>query len=405
MIVNVMAPYRLNLHRLIAAGIPELKLHTLVTHGPADFDWKLDLPEAIHATHIGAPGDSPTASTFSRPVYEWRKGGRLIKYLKDNDIRAVIMLGYRHASYLRTIRYCGRTGLPLFIHNDSNIQGDRWLSRPKRWLKKRVYHWWLRRASGVMSMGEYGDQFFTYYGADPKRLYRVPLTPDYDCFAEVDVERLHQFREKFGLSAAKKYIIFSGRLVGYKRVDLLIDAFAALSAERPDWDLLIVGDGVLRDELRRRVPAGLADRVHWTGFLDGEEAKLAYHAADVLVLPTDWEAWALVIPEAMAAGLVVVSSHVPGAARELIEDGVSGRIFPAGDGDALKNAILQVTAADSLIDFQQRSKAALNRWRQKTDPVAEIRRALADAGVLCPPVLNERTTASNRSAGHIVTNN
>ena len=36
MIVNVMAPYRLNLHRLIAAGIPELKLHTLVTHGPAE---------------------------------------------------------------------------------------------------------------------------------------------------------------------------------------------------------------------------------------------------------------------------------------------------------------------------------------------------------------------------------
>ena len=61
MIANVMTPYRLNLHKLVAAGIPELKLHTLITHGPAEFAWNLELPESIHTCYFGLPGDSPRA--------------------------------------------------------------------------------------------------------------------------------------------------------------------------------------------------------------------------------------------------------------------------------------------------------------------------------------------------------
>ena len=166
-IANCMTPYRAHLHSALVVGIPELKLHTLITHGPAEFNWHLQPPESINAHFFGSTDDSPLAGTFRRPISEWRKGGRLIEYLKQNDVQAVIMMGYRYISYLRTIRYCGAAGLPLFVNNDSNIHGDRRLSASKRWAKKQLYAWWLRRASGVMSMGEYGDQFFTYYGADP----------------------------------------------------------------------------------------------------------------------------------------------------------------------------------------------------------------------------------------------
>src|SRR5439155_19337196 len=130
-----------------------------------------------------------------------------------------------------------------------------------------------------------------------------------------------------------------GRVVSNKRVVLLIDAFAAIASQRPEWDLLIVGDGALRNELQRRVPEPLRPRVVWTGFLDGPEPALAYHAADVLVLPSDHEPWALVVQEAMAAGLPVVASDVVGAAYELVTDGVSGKVFPAGDCSALQKAL------------------------------------------------------------------
>ncbi len=382
MISNVLTPYRVHLHKVIAAGIPELKLHTLVTHGPADFDWELQPPESIHVRYFGSQGDSPSASPFRRPFSERRKGGRLIDYLKQNDIRAVILMNYRYISYLRTIQYGSAVGLPVFVNNDSNIQTDRHLSVGKRWVKKRFYSWWLRRVSGVMSMGEYGDQFFTFYGADPARIYRLPYWPDFDAFADVDERSLDQFRRKFGLSADRKYLLYSGRLVPVKRVDLLIDAFVAIADQRPDWDLLIAGEGALRQELERRVPESLRSRVVWTGFLDGREPALAYHAADVLVLPSDREPWAVVVQEAMAAGLTVVSSHVVGAAHELVEDGVSGKIFPAGDQSALEHALLAVTSVDTLESFQRRAYEAIARWRSEINPVAEIRRALAKTCVL-----------------------
>jgi len=386
MIANVTTPYRLNLHKLVAAGIPELKLHTLITHGPADFDWNQTVPESLHVSYFGAPGDSPKASTFRHPIYEWRKGGRLIEYVKANNICAVIMLGYRYISYRRTIRYCHQAGIPLFVNNDSNIQNDRHMSLAKRWLKTRMYRWWLRRVSGVMSMGEFGDQFFIRYGANPQRLYRVAYTPDYDAFAVVDEARLQRFRQKFGLSTDRKYLLYSGRLAAVKRVDLLIDAFAAIAGERPNWDLLIAGDGPRGDELRRRVLEPLRPRVTWTGFLEQEELKSAYHASDVLVLPSDFEPWAVVVQEAMAAGLVVVASHVVGAAHELIEDKCSGRIFAAGELVELAQAIADVTRPDAIDSYKKKSRAALDNWRGVNDPVAEIRRALKDVGVLAAEV-------------------
>ena len=253
-------------------------------------------------------GDSPLAPFLHVPAAEWQKGKRMIEYLRDNDVRAVICNGYRYISYLRIIRYCRRAGIPFFYRNDSNIRCEARLRPAKQFVKSRLYGWLLRQTVGVMPMGKYGDEFFLKYGADPRRLYRVPCWPDFDAFARVDQNQLEGFRRKFRLSADRRYILYSGRLVPKKRVDLLIDAFAAVAAERPEWDLLIVGDGQLREELHRRVPDAQRQRVVWIGFLQLSECVTAYHASDVLVLPSDQEPWALVVQEAMAAGLAVIAS-------------------------------------------------------------------------------------------------
>ena len=243
MIANCAAPYRVNLHKLVAAGIPELKLHTLITHADAEFSWQVDIPPSIHLSHFGKPGDSPLSGTLSDPVGEWRKGGQLIRYIREHDIRAVITVGHRYISYLRTIRYTHRAGIPLFVWSDGNICNDRDISPVKLAIKKRLYSWWLARVAGVMPAGEYGRQFFRKYGAEFEKMYLVPCTPDYDYFASARGERLSRFRQKYGLSQGRKYLIYSGRLVPVKRVDLLIGAFAEIALERPDWDLLVAGDG------------------------------------------------------------------------------------------------------------------------------------------------------------------
>jgi glycosyltransferase involved in cell wall biosynthesis len=381
-IANVMAPYRANLHRLVSAGIPELKLHTLVTHGVGDFNWSVATPPEINATNFSVNGEHPLDNPLRRPLSEWRKAGRLIRYLKTHDVKAVIFCFYRYLSYLRVMDYCYRAGIPFWVNLDSNIRNEPQLSGLQSFLKRRLYDWWLRRASGVLSMGALGDQFFLKYGADPKRIYRVPYWPDFDAFTSCDQVALERLQRKFGLDPDRRYIMFSGRLVPEKRVDLLIDAFVAVAAERPDWDLLIVGHGPLGEELRRRVPEPLRPRVVWAGFLDGAENTLAFHAANVLVLPSDQEPWALVVQEAMAAGLVVVASDIVGAAHELVEDRVSGRLFAAGKLQQLIEAIRDVTDPAAFPRYNQRSLEAMATYRKNVQPVSEIRRALRDAAVL-----------------------
>jgi glycosyltransferase involved in cell wall biosynthesis len=270
----------------------------------------------------------------------------------------------------------------LFYHNDSNFRRERELSVARQLGKSMLYGWWMPKVTGIFSMGRMGDQFFLKYGARPEQLYHVPWTPDYSRYEHADPEVLAAFRRKFKLRDNRRYILFSGRLIQLKRVDLLIDAFAAIADSRPDWDLLIVGDGVLRSELEARVPERLRDRVVWTGFLQESECAVAYHAAEFMVLPSDIEHWSLVVLEALTAGRPVVSSDAVGAAYDLVADRKNGGIFPAGDLPALKQCLLEATDEANLRAYQAQARPTLDAWRSQNDPVAEVRRALVDSGML-----------------------
>ena len=167
-----------------------------------------------------------------------------------------------------------------------------------------------------------------------------------------------------------------------KRVDQVIDAFTAIAAERPEWDLLIVGQGPQEEELRQRVPADLRRRVKWLGFCDGDDMRLVYHCGHVNVLPSEYEPWGVVVPEAMTAGQVVVASDVVAAACEMVEDGVGGRLFRTGDLESLTEALRDVTDRENLERYRRASRPAVERWRRRSDPVEGVRRAMAYAGVI-----------------------
>jgi glycosyltransferase involved in cell wall biosynthesis len=102
----------------------------------------------------------------------------------------------------------------------------------------------------------------------------------------------------------------------------------------------------------------------------------------VLVLPSDYEPWALVINEAAAAGLAIISSSVVGAAAEILRDGVNGRSFAPGDKDALAVAMLEVTDQSTLLKMKSASPGMLADWRRRGDPVQGLREALLSVDIL-----------------------
>jgi glycosyltransferase involved in cell wall biosynthesis len=189
--------------------------------------------------------------------------------------------------------------------------------------------------------------------------------------------------KRFGLSADRRRLVYSGRLVSVKRVDLLIDAFIRVAADRPNWDLLIIGDGPLRSELEERIPIELRSRAIWTGHLDDQPAIGAlYRMSDVLVLPSDYEPWALVLNEAAAAGLAIVCSHVVGASAELVREGVNGWTFPKGNLGALVDRLMEVTSPQHIDTMKGASPLVLDDWRKVGDPIDGLRKALRSAGVI-----------------------
>ena len=135
-------------------------------------------------------------------------------------------------------------------------------------------------------------------------------------------------------------LLFVGRFVYYKGLDVLIDALA-----RTQGTLLLAGEGPLGGDLRQRAAErGVADRVHFAGRVPDEDLPAYYHAADVLVLPSiaHTETFGVVQVEAMAAGLPVVSTNLPTGVPWVNQHGVSGLVVPPGNAVALAGALAQL---------------------------------------------------------------
>jgi glycosyltransferase involved in cell wall biosynthesis len=152
---------------------------------------------------------------------------------------------------------------------------------------------------------------------------------------------------RYGQDPARAYarrLLFVGRLDVVKGIPLLLNAVEALRAKHPDLILQVVGDGPHRAELERQVQAaGLAEVVLFLGYKSQDEVADILSHSDMLVLPSFAEGVPVVLMEAMAARVPVVTSQVGGVA-ELVEHGVSGFVYPAGDVQSLTSYIDQIVS-------------------------------------------------------------
>jgi len=142
-------------------------------------------------------------------------------------------------------------------------------------------------------------------------------------------------------------LLWMGRLARQKRPDRFLRVVASLfaSGQHPDVFARVVGAGPLRPDVESAIRTlGLDDRVELAAHAD---TPGAYHDADILVLTSDFEGTPNVVLEAMACGLPIVASSV-GDVPDLVDDGVSGFVVPAGDEAAFARAIERLLGDDAL---------------------------------------------------------
>jgi glycosyltransferase involved in cell wall biosynthesis len=141
-------------------------------------------------------------------------------------------------------------------------------------------------------------------------------------------------------------IAAAGRLVRGKRFDLLIDAFAQVTAKCPEWSLRIYGAGPEKERLTELIrERGLDGRARMMGARSPIEAEFAQAA--IVASASSAESFGMTLAEAMRCGVPVVSTDCPLGPAELITPGVDGLLVPVGDSEALAGALLDLACDET----------------------------------------------------------
>jgi glycosyltransferase involved in cell wall biosynthesis len=381
-ISNSQTPYRMHVQRRIARELPEVELWSHFTHEASNSPWSLQAPPELHPVYWGKGEQSAHQDRLVNQAHEWKKGGSILRWLRQSAVRFVVLEGYNDCGRLRILWGCRRAGIPCFVFGDNNVLGDH-PTGMRALVKRPLLEMVMRCASGAFYCGRLGRDYFRRYGAGDEQMFPFPYEPDYAAFESVPGETLRAVRDRYGLRADRRYFIYSGRFMPVKRVDLLLEAFRAVAEARPEWDLLLIGDGPLREPLLAALPQPVRARTICTGFIStpGDIAAL-YHLGEALILPSDYEPWGVVVTEAAMASLALICSSVTGAGADVLKDGVNGRVFTAGDVRALKEAMLDVSRPENTGAMKNASPRVLAEWRSTSDPVNGLRASLRFAGTI-----------------------
>jgi len=187
----------------------------------------------------------------------------------------------------------------------------------------------LRRAAHVFCPSAYLRELAIGWGVAPARVSVLPNPAP----SLADVPARAELQRRFGLNGAT--VAFAGRLTAQKSLGRALEAVASADGVQ----LVIAGEGPDRAPLETRAhELGVEGRVRFLGPLPRERVVELFRAADATILSSSWENFPHTVVEALAVGTPVLAMEA-GGVGEVVRDGVNGLLVPAGDTDALGDAV------------------------------------------------------------------
>jgi len=298
-----------------------------------EFQWDVPLLEGYEYQVLENAARPPSSARFAGcDVPGIRRA------VRSHGFDALLISGWQVKAYLQALWACWRLRVPTLVRGDSNAQ------RRRPWWARLVHRVLLRQFSAMLVVGRSNADFYRQYGIPPERMFPGPHFVENERFARrADALRPQrdQLRRRWGIGADKVVALFCGKLTPVKRAADFLHALGKAAAAGARLHALVVGDGILRSLCEE-----LAQTHGWpatfAGFLNQSRVPEAYVAADLLVLPSDYETWGLVVNEAMACGLPAVVSDRVGCGLDLVIEGRTGRVFPFGDVAALARCLQEL---------------------------------------------------------------
>jgi glycosyltransferase involved in cell wall biosynthesis len=218
---------------------------------------------------------------------------------------------------------------------------------PFLWLRDNI----LKRANAFVAISSEVDTELRTQGVNPALIKMIPNSVDTRRFRPAKPQTRDELRQKLGIPARDKIVIFTGRLVSYKGLPLLLRVWRDIQRNHEGVGLLLVGSGGqdihnCEAELKEYVSAyGLKDSVHFTGGVQNVHEYL--QASDIFVFPTENEAFGISLIEAMACGLPVISTNV-GGVKDILQNQQNGVAVQPGDFQGLYDALDALITDSSL---------------------------------------------------------
>ncbi len=277
-----------------------------------------------------------------------------------------IYTGYRCATFWIVFAAAKLTGTPFFFATDiSGLDSDTrspWKARIKRLYLPALF----RSADGVLTASTTSRELVRSLGIPDERITLTPNSVDNDWWrAESQKTDRAAVRASWQIPPDAPVALFCAKLVDRKRPLDVLQALAKPCLSQ--LFLVFAGDGPLRHAIERQAASlGVADRVRLLGFVNQSALPAVYAASDVLVLPSDYDAFGLVINEAMICGCPAVISDRVGARYDLLREGETGYTFPCGDVDALAERLRQIFSdRQNLGRMSEAARRRLETWSPK----------------------------------------
>lgn len=254
------------------------------------------------------------------------------KIINQGNFDKIICTNFSSITGMIAIHYMRRKKIKYFLESDGGF------AKNGKGIKEKIKKHFIKGAEGYLSTGENHDEYYLTYGANGDKIYRYPFTSVWEkdvlnCpTSDAEKERL---KKELGIKE-KNVVLAVGQFIKRKGFDLLIKASKKFSS---DVGLYFVG-GEPTDEYVNLVKTTGANNVHFVGFTLKDKLADYYRMADVFVLPTREDIWGLVVNEAMAHALPVVTTNRCGAGLSMIRDGENGYIVPVEDYETLGEKIL-----------------------------------------------------------------
>lgn len=212
---------------------------------------------------------------------------------------------------------------------------------PKVIIKKFV----ITNSFSILGNGKVSKLYFTEKFKYPShKIFNQYLTVDIKTImglAPMKEKIIEELKVKYAIEHGKNIVIYCGRLIKGKNVQMLIKALSKIN-DNKKYVLLIVGDGEEKENLLE-LGNKLGVSIITTGFIKEQlELFKFYYISDLLVLPSNDDPWGLVVNEAMAAALPIITTDSCGASLDLVKNGYNGFVVETGNVILLAYAIKNV---------------------------------------------------------------